>query len=276
MKTFYFSKAIPFITICILIVFDTFTALFGTSIAADIPHGIFIVFFSAIVYGAVLLLLWRKYHISPMRIGSVLVALSIMGFVLTVAIQHITPTLNILICILFGAGITVFCMNTILVLLVVHQYSLRYITPVSVFLFVSAMFVHYFLLETRRNNPTGLYSVYLIIVVSIGLLYFILKPYLSVDWHNKSRSCEDESPTAALVSKVDEDITRLNTYFIEKLTKRELQVAIEFMYGHNYKEIAEKLSISPHTVATHKKRIYDKLNVHNIAELIAAMRAVGQ
>ena len=34
------------------------------------------------------------------------------------------------------------------------------------------------------------------------------------------------------------------------------------------KEVATALNISPHTVETHRRHILEKLNLHNLAELI--------
>jgi two-component system response regulator NreC len=38
--------------------------------------------------------------------------------------------------------------------------------------------------------------------------------------------------------------------------------------GRSNKEIAARLSLSLHTVETHRTRIMDKLGVHSIAELV--------
>ncbi|MDR1060679.1 MAG: LuxR C-terminal-related transcriptional regulator [Clostridiales bacterium] len=56
-----------------------------------------------------------------------------------------------------------------------------------------------------------------------------------------------------------------------ELTDRERQVAQELMYGYDAKQIAKRLYISPSTVATHRKNIYSKLEVHNVPELIAKL-----
>jgi len=52
------------------------------------------------------------------------------------------------------------------------------------------------------------------------------------------------------------------------LSQRETEVLRMLSKGLNYKEIAEKIFLSPHTVKTHIKNIYSKLHVGNRAEAI--------
>ena len=47
------------------------------------------------------------------------------------------------------------------------------------------------------------------------------------------------------------------------LTPRELDILHSLVEGHSYKKIAEKLFISPLTVQSHIKRVYEKLQVHS-------------
>lgn len=54
-----------------------------------------------------------------------------------------------------------------------------------------------------------------------------------------------------------------------KLSPRETEVFSLFVRGHSAKFIAEELVISLHTVKTHIKRIYEKMDVHSKDELIA-------
>ncbi len=49
----------------------------------------------------------------------------------------------------------------------------------------------------------------------------------------------------------------------EYLTSREMDILQEIVSGLNYKEIADKLFISPHTVRKHIANIYEKLHVSN-------------
>ncbi len=58
--------------------------------------------------------------------------------------------------------------------------------------------------------------------------------------------------------------------FIEKikLTRREKEIITELVQGHNVPQIAENLFISAHTVETHKKNIFKKLDIHNSIDLV--------
>ena len=52
------------------------------------------------------------------------------------------------------------------------------------------------------------------------------------------------------------------------LTGRELDILWGIAKGFSYKEIAQRLDISPHTVPTHIKNIYRKLDVHSRCEAV--------
>ena len=53
-----------------------------------------------------------------------------------------------------------------------------------------------------------------------------------------------------------------------ELTKRELEIIELFAEGYNYKEVAERLNISYNTVETHKKHIFEKLEINSIVALV--------
>ncbi len=56
------------------------------------------------------------------------------------------------------------------------------------------------------------------------------------------------------------------------LTERELQIAEMYAEGYGNLEIANKLDIKQNTVSTLKKRIFEKLNIENIVELIELIK----
>jgi DNA-binding NarL/FixJ family response regulator len=55
----------------------------------------------------------------------------------------------------------------------------------------------------------------------------------------------------------------------ETLSERERQVLDLLSHGHPEKQIADRLGISPHTVHTYIRRIYEKLHVHSHAQAVA-------
>jgi DNA-binding NarL/FixJ family response regulator len=59
----------------------------------------------------------------------------------------------------------------------------------------------------------------------------------------------------------------------EMLTARENEILRLLNNGLSYKEIAEQCGISPQTLNSHIKNIYQKLNVHSRAEIAARFRS---
>jgi DNA-binding NarL/FixJ family response regulator len=53
------------------------------------------------------------------------------------------------------------------------------------------------------------------------------------------------------------------------LTKREKEILDLLVAGETQKMIAGKLSLSAHTIGTHIKNIYAKLQVHSRGEVVA-------
>jgi DNA-binding NarL/FixJ family response regulator len=53
-----------------------------------------------------------------------------------------------------------------------------------------------------------------------------------------------------------------------KLTRRESEIVVSLARGGTSQEIADQLFISLHTVETHRKNIFRKLEVNNIADLV--------
>jgi two-component system NarL family response regulator len=56
------------------------------------------------------------------------------------------------------------------------------------------------------------------------------------------------------------------------LSEREKEILRGIEQGLAYKQIADKLSISPHTVHSHIKKIYEKLQVQNRQEALSSAR----
>lgn len=59
------------------------------------------------------------------------------------------------------------------------------------------------------------------------------------------------------------------------LTPREKEILVELEKGLTYKELAEKLSISHHTIHTHIKKIYEKLHAKSRRDALTTARQKG-
>lgn len=122
-----------------------------------------------------------------------------------------------------------------------------------------------------------------------GISACITKPFSSVDLFNTISSILSTTYKArhSVINQINkvviqkQDSTKLpddeeqnktinSSSIFEKanLSPREKQIAILISVGKTDKEIAEELSISPATVATHNKNIFKKLSVHSRIELI--------
>ena len=62
---------------------------------------------------------------------------------------------------------------------------------------------------------------------------------------------------------------------LERLTGREREILALITAGHQNREVAAQLGISPRTVEVHKARIMEKLECHSLAELIRTNIAAG-
>jgi two-component system response regulator NreC len=92
--------------------------------------------------------------------------------------------------------------------------------------------------------------------------------------NNEKYLCE--KITNLLIHKaINQSLPHISTNFElkEKLTEREIEITSYITKGLATKDIADKLCVSSHTVATHRKNIFRKLKVHNVPELIRKYQA---
>ena len=63
---------------------------------------------------------------------------------------------------------------------------------------------------------------------------------------------------------------QLRDQFVDrlKLTRREIEIIRSIAQGLSSVQIATQLNVSSHTVETHRKNIFRKLNISNVAELV--------
>lgn len=82
--------------------------------------------------------------------------------------------------------------------------------------------------------------------------------------------------TELQIKEVLHDVLRIhNSHALGKITTREKTIIQFLLNGLNSEEIAKQLSISTHTVRTHRKNILLKLDVKNTSELISRAKDLG-
>lgn len=76
--------------------------------------------------------------------------------------------------------------------------------------------------------------------------------------------------TQKMLQLSDHQVALLNP--LNQLTERELEIAVLYAKGFGNLEIANSLSVRQNTVSTFKKRIFDKLKVETLVDLIDLVR----
>ncbi|MDR2501901.1 MAG: helix-turn-helix transcriptional regulator [Oscillospiraceae bacterium] len=261
-----------------------FVILFGAAVAEGFTHGVSVFYLSGAAAGMFLYLLWKRFGVRPVRVFPIYIALGAMGFVLAIASLYV-PAPPLWACVFLGVGSMACWINPLLGVLMAKQYPSRFIAPGIIGVAFVTVMIHTALLDVFRANVTALYVVYLVIAVACVILYLILEPYLLYAFHGKplisgERAAELNEAARAARGKGEafpEDapaapvLPETPCRTEDELTDREKQIAQELMLGLDYKQIAAKLYISPYTVSSHKKSIYTKKGVHNVAELILKM-----
>ena len=69
--------------------------------------------------------------------------------------------------------------------------------------------------------------------------------------------------------------SKISKIFENPFTKREIEVIKEIQIGGSNREIAERLHLSHHTIATHRKNILRKSNCHGILDLLIYCKQFG-
>jgi DNA-binding CsgD family transcriptional regulator len=259
--------------------------LFGIAVAETMLHGVFTLYLSAFLSGFTIFLLWRFLSISPLSACTVFTAMGALGFMVAICSLYL-PVPPLLPCVFFGmAWICCWLGPLVSGVLYAKQYPSRVVLIAIIGAIYAMILIHTLLLNALRDNTTILYLVFFVLAVFMVGLFLVLKPFLDYAFHGKmfisqerseelieeaKAAAEKGEPPAAVTGEAAAAIIieEEDCHPDDELTERERQIAQELMLGLDYKEIAAKLYISPHTVNAHKKSIYKKKGVHNVQGLI--------
>ena len=85
----------------------------------------------------------------------------------------------------------------------------------------------------------------------------------------KGRFISDEVKESMVFQSVN---NQQGTEPVEVLSNRELQVANKLVEGLSLKELSNQLNLHASTISTYKNRIFEKLGINSIPELVAILR----
>ncbi|MBR3785877.1 MAG: response regulator transcription factor [Firmicutes bacterium] len=132
------------------------------------------------------------------------------------------------------------------------------------FIAVATVVIQSAMVEAFRDNTQMLLLVYLMIMVTLQLLYMHLAPFLIFSLTRKIVPADADAsvPASAPATKQTKAVTP-ESKLIETLTAREKEVLDLISYGYSNGDIAKILFLSEHTVKDYTKKIYQKLDVHS-------------
>lgn len=139
---------------------------------------------------------------------------------------------------------------------------LGYIFGAALLIALAAVIVHSVMLDLLRDNTALLYSFYAAFTLVLLVVYFLTEPYFRRVWLDSG--AEDSS---SAFPKVPREFKKDGVF--GTLTNREKEVLMLAVQGYADRNIAQTLYISEHTVKSHIKSIYQKLDVHSRFELAA-------
>lgn len=262
----------------ILVFVSALMAVSGPSIAAQVEHGVFVMYLVDAAASALIYLLYKKREVLPFRSISVCIGIGCIGFLLMYVASYV-PMLGGVSCAMIGVGVLPCQMLPLYGLVLIKSYPSRYISPVIIALALVAVLVQGSMVEIFRAAPAMLCLAYAVIMVILVILYLQVEPFFLYTLHRKipeSSGLMEQAVEA--VPKQEDDIQEKTEEMLDAevivedsllacLSKREMEVVDLIARGFSNAEIAGVLFISPHTVNDHTKKIYKKLNVHSRMEV---------
>ena len=252
-----------FTGLCALAVVSCLMTLCGSAAVADVKNGVAITYFSDAVASLAMYILYKKKILHPLRLITVLMSVSVVGFLLLFASAYI-PSVTYLACICIGFGFAPCQFLPLYELILMKHYPSRFIVPACMFIAVATVVIQSGMVEAFRNNIQMLHLTYLMIMVILQLLYMHLSPFLIFSLERKIVPAD--APANALANVPTAKQPKLATpegKLVETLTAREKEVLDLISYGYSNGDIAKILFLSEHTVKDYTKKIYQKLDVHS-------------
>ncbi len=259
-----------FAGIYVLGFFGSALTLFGVSVAERVVHGVSVLYVSAGFCGLLIFFLWKRFHIQPLRIISVMVVIAAAGVVMAIVSLYF-PSHSIWACVLLGPGNTILYSSPLMGILMAKQYPSKVIAPALIMAAFLPIVLHTTLLEALRDNLQIFYIIYLAVSVGVVILYLKLEPSLIYSFRASAlvpvQSGKDVFPENIKSEPVVSKAAGLAAQAFDNLSGQEIRLAELIMQGYGNSEMAEILHITGNTVKGYRKTLYSKLQIHSRREL---------
>ncbi len=163
--------------IFVLIFISCIMILAGATAVAIVPNGVSIAYFADAAAALSLFVLYKKFHIHPIRTVSLFIGLSVIGFLLLFLSSYIS-LLAYPACVLIGFGFMPCQLQPMYGFFLMKQYPSRFIAPIILVLALVTVLIQSGLVELFRNVPNMLHLAYMSITVILAMVYLQLAPYL--------------------------------------------------------------------------------------------------
>ena len=252
-----------------LIIVSTLLICFSTSFAESVPNGISIIYLSASVWAAILLIIKKIKAAVPVKSYGAFFLLSAFGFVLAVLSLHI-PGLQPVACIFIGFIIVIANLWLFFTAMLFEVYPTRFTGAIGAGIGLLLAMFHSMLLELLRDRTELLYSLYALLAVGLMVVYYFIEPYFTYAWKRMTARDTETAPfTPEPPAPVPAPLHVSHAHPFDILSDQERILAQLILQGYTETSIAENMNITLNTQKSYRKNLYAKLDIHSKRELFA-------
>lgn len=245
--------------------------LFSSSAAESVPNGISLFYIAGGCWAALFAFLHYRKKAKPFRLYTAFMGIAALGFVLwLLPVAQFRPVSIVL----QGAGVCLANLAWFIMGVLFEKWRSRSVAPMAIIIAFAAALLHSLLLEVMRRDTALLYSLYAVIALAMQVVYFITEPYFNWVWIDslpvRPKAATHDSAAAPSKAPAPAGSEAL------PLTKREKELLPLLVQGYDNASIAKMLFISEHTVKTHVKNIFQKMDVHSRFALAAKVNRLDE
>lgn len=233
-----------------IITLSTLLLCFASAYAESVKNGIPLLYASSAAVGLALFIIRKKCKRYSIKIFSVFLSLSVLGFG-CVGLSFSFPVFSYIACILFGFVVALASLWVYFGGFAFSIYPSKNVGVIGAGIGLGVAILHSLLLQILRDNLIILYGIYCFIALALMLCYSSLEGYFMYAFSKQKN--------AQTIEKVNNALS--------VLSEQEGILAKLILDGHSETSAAQIMNISINTQKSYRKNLYSKLNIHSKKEL---------